>query len=264
MDTGMALHGDFKNRVLDFQDFVNGKTGLYDDNGHGTHLAGIIGGSGGGSNGTYMGVAPGCEFLVLKVLDAMGNGNIETVIQAAEWIKKNRRRYRIRFLNISIGMTNHTKPEEQEELIRAIQGLWAQGICVTAASGNNGPAPSTVTIPGAIPELITVGSLDDDDRVLLRGSMNRGYSGRGPTDICVTKPEVFAPGTHIVSCNSHGGYISKSGTSMATAVVTGGLAVLGEVYPEFSPWDLKLFLYSKLHRRKGKSGWGAFDFQALL
>jgi serine protease AprX len=94
--------------------------------------------------------------------------------------------------------------------------------------------------------------------------MNRGYSGRGPTDICVTKPEVFAPGTHIVSCNSHGGYISKSGTSMATAVVTGGLAVLGEVYPEFSPWDLKLFLYSKLHRRKGKSGWGAFDFQALL
>jgi serine protease AprX len=94
--------------------------------------------------------------------------------------------------------------------------------------------------------------------------MHRGYSGRGPTDICVTKPEIFAPGTHIVSCNSRGGYVSKSGTSMATAVVTGGLAVLGQVYPEFSPGDLKLFLYSKLRRRKGKSGWGAFDFQALL
>jgi serine protease AprX len=195
----MSVHGDFKNRVLFFKDFINEKTSLYDDNGHGTHLAGIIGGSGAGSRGIYMGVAPECDFLVLKVLDAMGNGNIETMIRAAEWIQKNRRRYRIRFLNISIGMTGHTKPLEQEALIQAVRGLWAQGICVIVASGNNGPAPSTVTIPGTIPELITVGSLDDDDRVLLGGSMHRGYSGRGPTDICVTKPEIFAPGTHIIS-----------------------------------------------------------------
>ena len=264
LDTGMMMHPDFRNRVLDFKDFVNGRTGIYDDNGHGTHLAGIIGGSGVLGNGKYMGIAPECCYIVLKVLDAMGNGNIEAVVRAVDWIMKNRTRYRIRFLNISIGMLPQTRREEQKSLVSAIQSLWENGICVVAASGNNGPGVSSVTVPGTIPELITVGSLDDDDRVLLKGSMHLGYSGRGPTEICVAKPEILAPGTQIISCGCHGGYVSKSGTSMATAVVTGGLAVLGEIYPDFSPPDLKLFLYSKLRRKKGKPGWGSFDFMDLM
>ena len=264
LDTGMVMHPDFRNRVLAFKDFVNGRSGIYDDNGHGTHLAGIIGGSGALGNGKYMGIAPECRYIVLKVLDAMGNGNIEAVVRAVDWILKNRMMYNIRFLNISIGMLPQTRREEQKALISAIQTLWENGICVVAASGNNGPAASSVTVPGTIPELITVGSLDDDDRVLLKGSMHLGYSGRGPTDICVAKPEILAPGTHIISCGSHGGYVSKSGTSMATAVVTGGLAVLGEIYPDFSPSDMKLFLYSKLRRKKGKPGWGSFDFMDLM
>lgn len=264
LDTGLMLHTDFKNRVLDFHDFVNGRTGIYDDNGHGTHLAGIIGGSGALGKGKYMGVAPGCRYVVLKVLDAMGNGNIEAVVRAVDWILKNRLRCQIRFLNISIGMMPQARRKEQEELIDAIRLLWEHGICVVAASGNNGPGVSSVTVPGTIPELITVGSLDDDDRVLLNGNMHLGYSGRGPTDICVTKPEILAPGTRIISCSSHGGYIGKSGTSMATAVVTGGLAVLGEMYPDFSPSDFKLFLYSKLRRKRGRSDWGDFDFAELM
>ena len=264
LDTGMAMHPDFRNRVMQFYDFVNGHTGMYDDNGHGTHLAGIIGGNGGLSNGKYTGIAPGCQYIVLKVLDAMGNGNIETVVRAVDWILKNQVQLNIRFLNISIGMMPQTKREEQSALILAIQELWDHGICVVAASGNNGPGASSVTVPGTIPELITVGSLDDDDRILLKGSMHLGYSGRGPTEICVTKPEILAPGTHIISCGSHGGYVGKSGTSMATAVVTGGLAVLGEIYPDFTPSDMKLFLYSKLQRQKGKTGWGNFDFENLL
>ena len=264
LDTGMAMHPDFRNRVMQFYDFVNGHTGMYDDNGHGTHLAGIIGGNGGISNGKYTGIAPGCQYIVLKVLDAMGNGNIETVVRAVDWILKNQVQLNIRFLNISIGMMPQTKREEQSALILAIQELWDHGISVVVASGNNGPGVSSVTVPGTIPELITVGSLDDDDRVLLKGSMHLGYSGRGPTEICVTKPEILAPGTHIISCGSHGGYVGKSGTSMATAVVTGGLAVLGEIYPDFTPSDMKLFLYSKLQRQKGKTGWGNFDFANLL
>lgn len=264
LDTGITVHPDFKNRVLSFHDFVNGRTTIYDDNGHGTHLAGIIGGSGALSNGKYMGIAPECDYVVLKVLDAMGNGNIEAALHAVDWILENQERYRIRFLNISIGMMPQTKHGEQQILITAIQKLWENGICVVAASGNNGPAVSSVTVPGSIPELITVGSLDDEDRMLLKGSMHLGYSGRGPTEICVTKPEILAPGTHIISCGNHGGYVSKSGTSMATAVVTGGLAVLGEMYPNFTPSDLKLFLYSKLRRRKGKTGWGNFDFADLI
>lgn len=264
LDTGIALHPDFRNRVLVFKDFVNGRTGIYDDNGHGTHLAGIIGGSGVLGNGRYTGIAPECQYIVLKVLDAMGNGNIEAVVRAVDWILENRVCYHIRFLNISIGMLPQTRREEQKSLIHAIQELWENGICVVAASGNNGPGASSVTVPGTIPELITVGSMDDDDRVLLKGSMHLGYSGRGPTEICVAKPEILAPGTHIISCGSHGGYVSKSGTSMATAVVTGGLAVLGEIYPDFAPSDLKLFLYSKLQRKKGKPGWGSFDFTDLM
>lgn len=264
LDTGITMHPDFKNRVLSFHDFVNGRSNIYDDNGHGTHLAGIIGGSGTLGNGKYMGIAPECSYIILKVLDAMGNGNIDAVLQAVDWILENQARYRIRFLNISIGMMPQTKQGEQQILVTAIQKLWEKGICVVAASGNNGPAVASVTVPGSIPELITVGSLDDDDRMLLKGSMHLGYSGRGPTEICVAKPEILAPGTHIISCGNHGGYVSKSGTSMATAVVTGGLAVLGEMYPNFAPSDLKLFLYSKLRRRKGKTGWGNFDFADLI
>lgn len=264
LDTGITMHPDFKNRVIAFHDFVNRRSGIYDDNGHGTHLAGIIGGSGMLSNGKYMGIAPECNYIILKVLDAMGNGNIDAVLRAVDWILENQARYHIRFLNISIGMMPQAKHGEQQILIAAIQKLWEQGICVIAASGNNGPAVSSVTVPGSIPELITVGSLDDEDRMLLKGSMHLGYSGRGPTEICVAKPEILAPGTHIISCGNHGGYVSKSGTSMATAVVTGGLAVLGEMYPNFTPSDLKLFLYSKLRRRKGKTGWGNFDFADLI
>ncbi len=264
LDTGISMHPDFKNRILDFRDFVNGRSGVYDDNGHGTHLAGIIGGNGVLGGGRYMGIAPECQFISLKVLDGMGNGNIESVVRAVDWILKNREKYHIRFLNISIGMMPQTHLSEQRALVDAICALWENHICVVVASGNNGPDTSTVTVPGTIPELITVGSLDDNDRVLLGSSMHVGYSGKGPTKHCVVKPEILAPGTRVVSCSRQGGYVSKSGSSMATAVVTGGLAVIGEIYPQFTPSDMKLFLYSKLRRRKGSSGWGHFDFSDLV
>ncbi|MBO5247144.1 MAG: S8 family peptidase [Eubacterium sp.] len=264
LDTGIALHNDFRGRIVIFKDFVNGRQGLYDDNGHGTHLAGIIGGSGVQSKGKYTGMAPECKFVILKVLDVMGNGDIATVIRAVEWLLKNQKRLNIRFLNISIGMLPQTRRREQAAFVDAIRRLWDAGICVVAASGNNGPAKSSVTVPGTIPELITVGSMDDEEQILLRGSMHLGYSGKGPTAGCVTKPEILAPGTHIVSCSTLGNYVSKSGSSMATAVVSGGLAILGELYPEFSPAEMKLFLYSKLQRRKGKNGWGIFDFSELI
>ncbi len=264
LDTGISMHPDFKNRILDFRDFVNGRSGIYDDNGHGTHLAGIIGGSGVLGGGLYMGIAPECQLISLKVLDGMGDGNIESVVRAVDWVLKNREKYHIRFLNISIGMMPQTQQSEQHALVEAICALWENQICVVAASGNNGPDSSTVTVPGTIPELITVGSLDDNDRALLGGSMHVGYSGKGPTKHCVVKPELLAPGTRVISCSRQGGYVSKSGSSMATAVVTGGLAVMGEIYPQFTPSDLKLFLYSKLRRRKGSSGWGHFDFEELI
>lgn len=264
LDTGIAQHTDFRGRILEFIDFVGNQTNAYDDNGHGTHLAGIIGGSGVFSRGKYMGIAPKCNFVICKVLDSIGNGDTKDALTAINWVLENKEKYNIRFLNISIGMMPRARRNEQKLLGDAIRMLWEADICVVVASGNNGPSRASVTVPGTIPEVITVGSLDDDDRSLINGTMNIGYSGRGPTDVCVSKPEILAPGTRIISCCHRGGYVAKSGTSMATAVVTGGLVLLGDIYPGMRPSDYKLFMYSKLKRRKDKIGWGSFDFADLL
>ena len=262
-DTGLAMHPDFSGRVVSFRDFVHDQTAAYDDNGHGTHLAGIIGGSGEASGGRYMGVAPDINYVICKVLDHFGNGQIETVLRAVDWVIKNRQKYQINLLNISIGMLPKVDNRDQLEFVHALQHLWDLGIFIVAAAGNNGPGVSTVTVPGTIPELLTVGSIDDEDSVL-SGGMRSGYSGRGPTKSCITKPEVLAPGTQLISTSHRkSGYTAKSGTSMATAVVTGGMAVLSDAY-ELPPKELKLLLYSKLKRVRGRTDWGNFDFKSLL
>ena len=109
LDTGIYPHIDFKNRIWAFADFVSYKCRPYDDNGHGTHVAGILAGDGTASMGRYKGVAPGCGITSLKVLDGNGNGSRENVLQAFQWILENRNRYRIRIVNISVGTTYRTK-----------------------------------------------------------------------------------------------------------------------------------------------------------
>ena len=86
MDTGIVGHPDFSHRIVDFLDFTSKKKGMYDDNGHGTHVSGIIGGSGFLSHGRYVGMAPGCSLIMLKVLDRLGNGNTSQVLSALKWI----------------------------------------------------------------------------------------------------------------------------------------------------------------------------------
>ena len=109
MDTGIVPHVDFGNRIRYFGDFCEGKTGLYDDNGHGTHVSGIVAGSGEASRKEYgmpvcHGIAPQADIVMLKVLDAKGNGNTRDVLAGMEWIAKNQQEYQIRLLNISVGM----------------------------------------------------------------------------------------------------------------------------------------------------------------
>lgn len=88
MDTGLFPHIDFAGRIWVFRDFVRGQKQPYDDNSHGTHVCGIIGGDGTASMGRIRGIAPGCGFIALKVLDGLGNGRKEDVLQAIEWILK--------------------------------------------------------------------------------------------------------------------------------------------------------------------------------
>ena len=92
LDTGIYLHEDFKDRIIAFHDVVGRRQTAYDDNGHGTHIAAIIGGDGSSSQGMYRGVAPGCGIIAVKVLDHRGNGFASDVLAGLRWIRENRER----------------------------------------------------------------------------------------------------------------------------------------------------------------------------
>ena len=147
LDTGIYPHIDFDSRICAFADFIAHKKVPYDDNGHGTCVAGILAGSGRASMGKYKGMAPGSRIAALKVLDRFGNGNKEDVLQAFRWILQNRERYRIRIVNISVGTTYRTR-NEQDVLVQGVERLWDEGLVVVAAAGNQGPKPGSVTAPG--------------------------------------------------------------------------------------------------------------------
>ena len=109
LDTGICAHPDFDRRIVAFCDFVNGKQNMYDDASHGTHVAGILGGNGGLGRGRYRGIAPGCGLVGLKVLDRFGQGRMEYLIAALEWVCANYQKYGIRILNISAGTTKEER-----------------------------------------------------------------------------------------------------------------------------------------------------------
>ena len=267
MDTGIVRHPDFGNRIVGFKDFCNRRIELYDDNGHGTHVAGIIGG-GGVLDLRYLGIAPKCNLLALKVLDKNGNGNTANVLEGMEWLIKNKEQYQVRLLNISVGMLKSAGEKEKMQLLDAVDAAWDAGIMVVTAAGNNGPGENTVTIPGISRKVLTVGCMDDDTDETGQYTKNEGYSGMGPTDCCVMKPEILAPGTNVVSCcRDVKGYIKKSGTSMAAPVVTGALALGFERFPELTPAEMKLRLYESAYPRGDyfkKKIWGMIHVDNLI
>ena len=269
MDTGIVSHPDFSNRILLFKDCIGQRIALYDDNGHGTHVSGIIAGNGSMSqNKKYCGMAPNTKLIVIKVLDKNGNGNTANVLSGVDWLLKNKDKYRIRLLNISVGMLKNAGSKEKQALIDAVEAVWDTGIMVVTAAGNNGPKENTVTIPGISRKVLTVGSMDDRTDQTGTYIGKDGYSGVGPTDCCIMKPEILAPGTNVVSCCMDGKtYIKKSGTSMAAPVVTGALALAYEHAPELSPAEMKLRLYESVYPRGeyyGKKAWGMIHVDNLI
>lgn len=268
MDTGIMNHPDFDHRIAGFRDYIGSQRKMYDDNGHGTHVAGIIGGSGKLSDGRYAGIAPACHFMILKVLDKKGNGNTSSVVEGIEWLVEHQEEYRIRIINISVGMVLSAGSEERARLLRAVDYAWDNGIVVVAAAGNNGPARGSVTIPGISRKIITVGCFDDTVKELGGQGLKPEYSGQGPTESCIVKPELVEPGTNIMSCtNTKKYYARKSGTSMAAPIISGSVALLLSKYPGFSPKDVKLRLYERavdLGLPIQKQGWGMVDIGRLL
>ena len=265
MDTGIVMHPDFDRRILNFADFTQGRAKIYDDNGHGSHVSGIIAGSGKISRGLYMGMAPECGLFVTKVLDRKGNGNTAQVIKAIDYVIENRIKYNIRILNISVGMLPSADETEKQNLTEAVEKAWNHGIVVVAAAGNNGPVKNSVTIPGQCKSIITVGSIDD--YVKHGRGLRKGYSGRGPTECCVIKPEILAPGTAIKSCSVRGGYETKSGTSLSPPVISGAIALLLQKYPDLTPAQVKLRLYERavvLGEAGEQKYWGVVYLNRLL
>ena len=288
LDTGISLHGDFldngeNKRILAFKDILNNRTEIYDDNGHGTHVAGIVGGSGALSKGRYCGVAPRCKFVIVKVLNYKGDGNISDVLAGLQWVIDNQKKYNIRIVNISVGTSNKETVDENSLLVKAVDAVWNHGMVVVVAAGNNGPGPMSISTPGISRKVITVGSSDDNIQVELMGNKVTDYSGRGPTCACIKKPDIVAPGSNIVSCNATKNfskfrstpffkndymlYTVKSGTSMATPIVSGAIALLLGAYPEMTNRDVKMKLRESakdLGYGWEKQGWGLLNIPALL
>ncbi len=267
IDTGIAPHRDFQNRIIACPDFLKHRNIPYDPNGHGTHIAGIIG-SAGKYNNHYIGVAPKCNLIGIHVLDSSGNGKIAFMLEGIRWILANQNKYKIRIVNISIGALTQTDDEMDRALTDAVEAMWDAGLTVVVAAGNKGPAKSSVTVPGTSPKVITVGTSDDSNSVYVHKRIRKDYSGRGPTKSCIVKPEIIAPGYNILSCkNARNGYVYKSGTSMSTPFVSGAIALLLEQYPDMTNKDVKLALYqsaSSLNLPKEQQGWGLLNIPALL
>jgi serine protease AprX len=260
VDTGIARHRGLtkdingrKGRILAWVDFVDGKRKPHDFNGHGTHIAGIIANSQKGEDREWNGVAPGVNLVAVRVLDEAGVGTYEKVIQGIQWVIAHRDEYNIRVMNLSL-VSPVQSPYWADPLNQAVMQAWANGIVVVVAAGNGGPNAMTIGVPGNNPYVITVGAFTDnytptdwsDDYIA-------PFSAAGPTLDGFVKPDVVAPGAHMVStmlpssslARSHQAsqvgnqYFSMAGTSQSAAVVSGIAALLISKNPGLTPDQVK-------------------------
>ena len=183
------------------------------------------------------------------------------MLRAFRWILDHREQYRIRIVNISVGTTCRSV-SDQDVLIQGVEKLWDEGLVVVAAAGNQGPKPGSVTAPGSSRKVITVGSSD-----MLTG--RAAVSGCGPTAECVCKPDLVAPGNHIVSCapGTANTYGVKSGTSMSTPLVSGAIALMLEKDPLLTNVEIKMLLREStddMGLPRNRQGWGKFNFHKFM
>ncbi|WP_223069096.1 S8 family peptidase [Paenibacillus caui] len=263
VDTGIYPHPDLEGRITSFVDFVNNRTEPYDDNGHGTHCAGDVAGNGLRSSGKYAGPAPEASLFGVKVLNKMGSGSLETIIQGVDWCIQHNEDVPedpIHIISMSLGSTPQPYASENDDpMVKIVEEAWAAGITVCVAAGNEGPDSGTIASPGISSEVITVGALDDNNTDTTRDDDTvASFSSRGPTPYGVVKPDVLAPGVNIVSLRSPNSYLDKlqksnrvdgdyftlSGTSMATPICAGVAALMKQANPGAMPDQIKQMLIS--------------------
>lgn len=270
-------------RVLYHEDFTgtptsNGNGAKWDLYGHGTHVAGIVGGNGYTSYGQFAGVAPNVNLIDLRVLDKNGSGSDSMVIAAIQRAIQLKSTYNIRVINLSLGRgipTSYAK----DPLCQAVEQAWRAGIVVVVAAGNYGRLSvngsggyGTVTAPGNDPMVLTVGAMNTAGTSARFDDVITTYSSKGPTTFDhVVKPDIVAPGNAIVSLADHGStlevkypgngrneyggklgiakpYFVLSGTSMATPVVAGAVALLLNQNPALTPDQVKARLMKTAYK----------------
>ena len=265
-------------RVDRFVDFTAARSTAYDDDGHGTHVAGIVAGNGYDSSGARTGIAPGAHLVVLKVLDGSGRGRISDVIAALGYAVNNRTALNIRAVNMSVATGVYESFNDDPLTLAAREAVQA-GIVVVAAAGNYGRGPDGrtryggVTSPGNAPWVLTVGASSHMGTIDGADDTIAAFSSRGPTAIDrAAKPDLVAPGVGIESLSNPASrryatgaaylldgtvptayrpYMSLSGTSMSAPVVTGTVALMLQANPSLTPDAVKGILQFTAKPRAG-------------
>ena len=261
IDTGIADVPDLAGRVVPVTDDMTGRVttcenlsgepDCSDNYGHGTFVAGLIAGTGASSDGRYTGVAPASQLVSVKVAGRDGSADVSTVLAAIQWVVSFKDRYHITVLNLSLG-TDSVQSWDVDPLNYAVERAWAAGIVVVVSGSNRGPAAATISKPGDDPWVITVGAVDDHGTVPVADDRLPDFSAHGPTHDGLAKPDVVAPGAHVVSLSSPGSaidvafpstidstYRRGSGTSMSTGIVSGLAALTLSANPSWSPNRVK-------------------------
>ncbi len=228
-------------KVIAFYDAVNSpeltngtEIKAYDDQGHGTHCAGITAGTG-APDFQYKGVAPKAQLVGVKVLDSGGSGSFATVMAGMEWTVEKRHVFNIRAASMSLGGPGAIEwtSSEEESVNRMGNEMMREGVALFIAAGNSAFSAQIGT-PGSAEDVITVGALDKNTAIAV-------YSSQGPTEEGRVKPNIAFVGSSVMApdFNTGDGYTSKSGTSMATPGAAGLAALMYQANPDLSPFDIR-------------------------
>ncbi|MBT8136153.1 MAG: S8 family peptidase [Gammaproteobacteria bacterium] len=229
-----------------------------DDSGHGSHVASAGFNSKLSNAGKYNGIAPDVDLVSVKVFDAEGRGTYADVIRGVQWAIDNAATWNIRVINMSLSAAPQSHYWE-DPLNQAVMAAWDAGIVVVASAGNTGPEAQTIGVPGNVPYVITVGAMTDNDTPAdPTDDRLARFSSAGPTFEGFVKPEVVAPGGHIMAAMegdsqialthpefyNGASFFSMSGTSQAAAIVSGIAALVLQAEPGLTPDQVKCKIMS--------------------
>jgi serine protease AprX len=252
VDSGILNTRDLSHRIAAKANFNSQAHNSNDGYGHGTFVAGLVAGDGTDSQGAYIGIAPKANLLNVRVSDDQGVSLESDVVHGLQWVYENKARYNIRVANLSLNSTT-AQSSDTSPLDAACEVLWFNGIVVVVSAGNSGSL--NIFPPANDPFVVTVGATNDHGTAGIADDTVAPFSAFGITESGVSKPDLVAPGTNLVSLLPSNGrvtisqqhsanrvnsnYFRMSGTSMAAPIVSGAAAILLQSNPSLTPDQVK-------------------------